>query len=117
MKLLKIYLNKEHKKRFLEMLLIVGSILAALNPNGVVLVIFLMFIIVSIAYYATLFISTKEKKGFKFVPFFISVTFSGTVVGLFGQSLKQLTSQYLIIIFYWLALTFLVYRILGSENI
>ncbi|MCX6667934.1 MAG: hypothetical protein NTV74_06860 [Euryarchaeota archaeon] len=112
-------LTNKQKSNLIEVLLIVGSILSALQLPKNLIWIFMLFVISSIVYFILI---QKEIKGYKLSDYllvvFVSLCFSGIVSYELGFSIGiMLSSQYIIItyfvtIVYYLLLAWIVYMAL-----
>ena len=113
-----IIVSAENKRRFIEVLLLISSILAALKQIKFTFLFFMLFLIMSVMYYATLFVKPKNKKRFWLVPFLISLFFSAftSLYLIESLGLEAARSISAIIILYYLALIFVISRILMAKE-
>ena len=124
LKILDFKVSTENKRRFVEILLIVMSILVAfsdLSKNKFIQSGSILFITLAIVYYGFLIAEhEKIKKRNKFFTFFISILFSGTLSANIIYSI--ITSEnywaFYVLIFwiYYLVLTGFIYTILIAKE-
>lgn len=111
----KIKLNDSQRLHFLEILLIVGSILAAFKLPATMSWLFWIFVFCSLLYYVVLHETPKPKtKSSQLIPGLISASFAAVVVYNFGVSLIQAFSMipllsYSIIGAYYVLLWLVIY--------
>ncbi len=124
-KILDFKVSTENKKRFVEILLIVMSILVAfsdLGKNKTIQSASILFITLAIIYYGILIAEHKKIKGrSKLFTFFMSVLFSGTLSAniIFSIITSNNYWTFYVILFwiYYLLLTGVIYKILiAKEN-
>ena len=123
-KILDFKVSTENKKRFVEILLIVMSILVVfsdLGKNKTVQSISILFITLAIIYYGILISEHKKLKvRNKFFIFFMSLLFSGTLSANIMFSIitsSNYWNLYFIIFWiYYLILTGVIYRILIAKE-
>ena len=123
-KILDFKVTIENKKRFVEILLIVMSILVVfsdLGKNKIVQFTSILFITLSIIFYGILIVEHKKIKGRnKFFTFFISILFSGTLSANIIVSIitsKNYWKLYVILFWaYYLLLTGIIYKILTARE-
>lgn len=123
-KLLDIKVNTENKKRFVEILLIVMSILVVfsdLDKNKTIKLTSILFITLAIIYYGFLISEHRKIKHVnRFFTFFMSILFSSTLSGNIIISIisKENTWTFYVILFwaYYLILTGFIYKVLSSRE-
>ncbi len=120
-KLRKIIVNVEHKRRFIEVLLLISSIMVSLRGVQEIpftFLFFMLFLIVSLMYYATLFVKPKNGKRFWLVPFIIALFFSAFtslyLIASLGESVTKNLS--IVILIYYIGLIFVIFRILMAKE-
>ena len=75
-----IYLDKKSKGKLIEILLIVGSIVAAINLPANMVWIFMLFLLSSIIYYIFLQSPKKNTTSMYFISIFISIMFISIII-------------------------------------
>ena len=130
-KILDFKVSTENKKRFVEILLIVMSILVAfsdLGKNKTIQSVSILFITLAIIYYGILISEHKKFKrrskffiwGSKFFTFFMSILFSGTLSANIIFSIitsKNYWTFYVVLFWiYYLLLTGVTYKILIAKE-
>ena len=106
LKLRKIIVRSDNKRRFIEILLLISSIMVLLKEVHFTFLFFMLFLIMSVMYYASSFVKPKKKERFWLVPFLIALFFSAfTCLYLIASMGGQVAQRYsIIIIVYYLAL-------------
>lgn len=112
-------LTDKQKLKFVEILLIVGSILSAFNLPLEMVWVFMLFILFSLLYYVYLQRNDKNVKTFNYFAIFVSGYFSGVYTYLFSVSLLTVTIHYYpytvsIPILYYSVLTWTFYKVLSK---
>lgn len=123
-KFLDIKVTIENKKRFVEILLIVMSIMVAfseLKSSPIIRTSSILFITLAIIYYGLLISEHKKlKKVNKYFTLFTSLLFSSTLSGNIIISIisNEVAWTFYAILFwvYYLCLTFFIYKVLNARE-
>ncbi len=118
-KLKNFYLNVNQKMKLIEILLIVGSILAAFKIPSDMIWLFMIFILFSILYY--IHIQQKKVGHLELTSIFVSASFVGIITYNFAVSVITAAPNYfdfwiIVTLIYYFLFTGLLYRVLTNKR-
>ena len=108
-------LKKEDKIKFVELLLIVGGILGAFKLTGNALVVFVLFLVMCLAYFVLILSKEKHESMLDWISTFVAASFSGiiAVVLSMGVAGTGFIGLFAVVVF-WIAVLLLVRKVLLS---
>ena len=113
-------LDKEHKLRLVELMIIVGGLLSAFKVSGIGIIYYIIFLLLAMIYFVGLIggVFTHQKIIFHFNAIFLSLSFSIFVGEILRQTLLvsyNLVFSLIVALCYILVFSFLFYRALTNE--